>query len=42
VTEFRQVYFFALQSECLQPPNGYDAVVGEPGVDLNYDECVGT
>jgi len=26
----------------LQPPQGYDAVIGEPGGDLNYDECVGT
>ena len=25
-----------------QPPQGYDAVIGEPGGDLNYDECVGT
>jgi hypothetical protein len=24
-----------------QPPPGYDAVVGEPGGDLNYDECIG-
>jgi len=23
-----------------QPPAGYDAVVGEPGGDLNYDECI--
>jgi len=23
-----------------QPPYGYDAVIGEPGGDLNYDECV--
>jgi len=23
-----------------QPPHGFDAVVGEPGEDLNYDECV--
>ena len=25
-----------------QPPFGFDAVIGEPGGDLNYDECVGT
>ena len=25
-----------------QPPPGYDAVIGEPGGDLNYDECIGT
>jgi hypothetical protein len=25
----------------LQPPAGYDAVVGEPGYDLNYDESIG-
>jgi hypothetical protein len=25
-----------------QPPHGFDAVIGEPGGDLNYDECVGT
>jgi hypothetical protein len=25
-----------------QPPYGFDAVIGEPGGDLNYDECVGT
>lgn len=24
-----------------QPPEGYDAVIGEPGKDLNYDECIG-
>ena len=24
-----------------QPPRGFDAVIGEPGGDLNYDECVG-
>ncbi|KAH9975493.1 hypothetical protein BGW80DRAFT_1297337 [Lactifluus volemus] len=24
-----------------QPPAGYDAVIGEPGGDLNYDECIG-
>ncbi|KAH9992440.1 ADP-ribosylation [Russula vinacea] len=23
-----------------QPPHGFDAVIGEPGGDLNYDECV--
>ncbi|CAL1710597.1 unnamed protein product [Somion occarium] len=23
-----------------KPPNGYDSVVGEPGGDLNYDECI--
>ncbi|KAI0292719.1 hypothetical protein BC826DRAFT_894634, partial [Russula brevipes] len=23
-----------------QPPAGYDAVIGEPGGDLNYDECI--
>ncbi|KAI0266411.1 hypothetical protein BC834DRAFT_874457 [Gloeopeniophorella convolvens] len=23
-----------------QPPTGYDAVIGEPGGDLNYDECI--
>jgi len=23
-----------------QPPYGFDAVIGEPGGDLNYDECV--
>jgi len=23
-----------------QPPPGYDAVIGEPGGDLNYDECI--
>jgi hypothetical protein len=26
----------------VQAPQGYDAVIGEPGGDLNYDECVGT
>ena len=26
----------------VQPPAGYDSVVGEPGGDLNYDEAVGT
>lgn len=25
----------------MQPPNGYDSVVGEPGGDLNYDESIG-
>ncbi|KAI0002452.1 hypothetical protein BJV74DRAFT_765325, partial [Russula compacta] len=25
-----------------QPPAGFDAVIGEPGRDLNYDECIGT
>jgi hypothetical protein len=25
-----------------QPPYGFDTVIGEPGGDLNYDECVGT
>lgn len=25
----------------IQPPPGYDAVIGEPGGDLNYDECIG-
>ncbi|KAH9992751.1 hypothetical protein BJV74DRAFT_834239 [Russula compacta] len=24
----------------MQPPQGFDAVIGEPGGDLNYDECV--
>lgn len=24
-----------------QPPAGYDAVIGEPGGDLNYDEAIG-
>jgi len=23
-----------------QPPAGYDAVIGEPGGDLKYDECI--
>jgi len=23
-----------------QPPAGYDAVIGEPGGNLNYDECI--
>jgi len=23
-----------------EPPMGYDAVIGEPGGDLNYDECI--
>jgi len=23
-----------------QPPEGFDAVIGEPGDDLNYDECI--
>ncbi len=33
---------FALHSEPgPQPPPGFDAVIGEPGGDLNYDECVG-
>jgi hypothetical protein len=31
-----------LHSESQQPPAGYDAVIGEPGGDLNYDECIGT
>jgi hypothetical protein len=35
-------YFFVLHLESQQPPAGYDAVVGEPGGDLNYDECIGT
>ena len=26
----------------LQPPPGYDSVVGEPGDILNYDESIGT
>lgn len=25
----------------LQPPQGYDSVVGEPGLALNYDESIG-
>ena len=25
----------------LQPPPGYDSVVGEPGTILNYDESIG-
>lgn len=25
----------------MQPPVGYDSVVGEPGGDLNYDESIG-
>ncbi|KAI0277036.1 hypothetical protein BGY98DRAFT_655667 [Russula aff. rugulosa BPL654] len=24
----------------MEPPPGYDAVIGEPGGDLNYDECI--
>ncbi len=24
-----------------QAPEGYDSVRGEPGGDLNYDECIG-
>jgi hypothetical protein len=35
---FRQVLF---QTPRAQPPYGFDAVIGEPGGDLNYDECVG-
>jgi hypothetical protein len=37
-------YLLVLQSEFpkKQPPPGYDAVIGEPGGDLNYDECIGT
>jgi hypothetical protein len=31
-----------LHLESQQPPAGYDAVIGEPGGDLNYDECIGT
>jgi len=27
-------------SSLTQPPPGYDAVIGEPGGDLNYDECI--
>ena len=25
----------------MQAPTGYDSVRGEPGDDLNYDECIG-
>ena len=35
-------YDFVLHPEFSQPPAGYDAVIGEPGGDLNYDECIGT
>lgn len=31
-----------LHSEPQQPPSGYDSVIGEPGGNLNYDECIGT
>ena len=34
--------FLVLYSQIKQPPPGYDAVIGEPGGDLNYDECIGT
>jgi hypothetical protein len=34
--------YHVLHSEFRQPPAGYDAVIGEPGGDLNYDECIGT
>ena len=34
--------YFVLHLESPQPPAGYDAVVGEPGGSLNYDECIGT
>jgi hypothetical protein len=33
--------YFVLRAEPPQPPSGYDAVVGEPGGDLNYDESIG-
>lgn len=32
---------FLSMPPCAQPPHGFDAVIGEPGGDLNYDECVG-
>ena len=25
----------------MQPPTGFDSVVGEPGTNLNFDECIG-
>jgi hypothetical protein len=34
--------FLVLHSKSRQPPAGFDAVIGEPGGDLNYDECIGT
>ena len=30
-----------LLTPSLQPPPGYDAVIGEPGSVLNYDEAIG-
>jgi hypothetical protein len=32
---------FLFKPPLAQPPYGFDAVIGEPGGDLNYDECVG-
>ena len=34
--------YFVLHPGSPQPPAGYDAVIGEPGGDLNYDESIGT
>jgi len=33
---------FRISKKKKQPPLGHDAVIGEPGGDLNYDECIGT
>ena len=37
-----EISFPYTESPELQPPPGFDAVIGEPGGDLNYDECVST
>lgn len=34
------VHKFNDNNVSIQPPQGYDSVVGEPGNDLNYDESI--
>jgi len=36
----RAVKLTRTNTSLMQPPPGFDAVIGEPGGDLNYDECV--
>jgi len=36
----RTVKLTRTDTSLIQPPPGFDAVIGEPGGDLNYDECV--
>ncbi|KAH9969951.1 hypothetical protein BJV74DRAFT_954173 [Russula compacta] len=36
----RAAKFFTTMQNLTEPPAGFDSVIGEPGGDLNYDECI--